>query len=171
VKIITGEECQQYLGRVFYDHWDNGNWHGFATGFVTGSDSGRLNALARELAGALSENDGSILLVEQTGIFQSCEDMYLAEIFRKAFGELRSIKEAPAHVLAREDTQIFWSLMHICLLNFWDFLVVSGNRRVCVHGSHDEVLDAFALDEASFASIRNLILSLKFKEIQTSAAR
>jgi hypothetical protein len=113
----------------------------------------------------------AFLLVEQTGIFPSSEDMYLAETFRKAFGESRPISEAPAHVFTSQDSRIFWSLMHICLLNFWDFLVVPADRRTCIHGSHDEVLDAFALDEASFATIRNLIFSLKFKEIQIPAAR
>jgi hypothetical protein len=171
VRIITGEECQQYLGQAFYDRWDNGHWHRFATRFVTDPDPGRLNSLAREVSGALSGNDGSVLLVEQTGIFQSSEDMYLAETFRKAFGELRPINEAPAHIFAPADSRTFWSLMHICLLNFWDFLVVSGDRHVCIHGSHDEFLDVFAADEVSLTTIRNLILWLKLKEVQISAAK
>jgi hypothetical protein len=169
VKIITGEECQLYLGRAFYDHWDNGDWHRFSTGFVTDGDSGRLNALARTISSALGGNDGSVLLVEHTGIFQSSEDMYLAETFRRAFGETRPINEAPAHVFASDDSRAFWSFMHVCLLNFWDFLVVSGDRRVCVHGSHDQVLEVFALDEASFTAIRDLTLPFKLKEIRKRA--
>ena len=61
--------------------------------------------------------------------------------------------------------------MHICLINFWDFLVVSGDRQVCVHGSHDEVMDIFALNEESFAKLRGLIVPFKFKEVSPSDAQ
>jgi hypothetical protein len=171
MQIITGEKCQLYLGKAFYDCWDNGSWKRFTTGFVTGSDSGKLNALARKVSASLSGVDGSVLLVEDTGVFKSSEDMYLAETFRRAFGETRSIKEAPAHIFSRDDSLIFWSTMHICLLNFWDFLVVSGDRQMCIHGSHDEVLDIFALEEVNFTKIRSLILPFKFKEVSTSAVK
>lgn len=168
MRIITGEECQLYLGKAFYDRWDDGIWKRFTTGFVTGSDSGRLNALARTVSASLSGLDGNVLLVEHTGIFQSSENMYLAETFRRAFGETRSIREAPAHVFSLQDALNFWSMMHICLLNFWDFMVVSGDRQVCIHGSHDEVMDIFALNEESFAKIRGLILPFKFKKVSPS---
>jgi len=168
MKIITGEECQLYLGKAFYDQWDDGSWKRFTTSFVTGSDSGRLNALARTVSASLGGVDGSVLLVEHTGIFQSSENIYLAETFRRAFGETRTIREAPAHVFSLQDALSFWSMMHICLLNFWDFLVVSGDREVCIHGSHDEVMDIFALNEESFTQIRGLILPFKFKEFSPS---
>jgi hypothetical protein len=168
MKIITGEECQLYLGKAFYDRWDDGSWKRFTTSFVTGSDSGRLNALARTVSASLGGVDGSVLLVEHTGIFQSSENMHLAETFRRAFGETRSMREAPAHVFSLQDAFNFWSMMHICLLNFWDFLVVSGDRQVCIHGSHDEVADIFALNEESFAKLRGLILPFKFKEVSPS---
>jgi hypothetical protein len=170
MRIITGEECQRYLGKAFYDRWDDGSWKRFTMSFVTGSDSGRLNALARTVSASLS-GDGSVLLVEHTGIFQSSENMHLAETFRRAFGETRSIKEAPAHVFSLQDALNFWSIMHICLLNFWDFLVVSGDRQVCIHGSHDEVIDIFALNEESFTKIRSLILPFKFKEVSPTHGR
>jgi hypothetical protein len=165
MEIITAEECQRRLGKEFYDRWDNGDWRKFATGFVRSSDSGKLNSLAREVGASLSETDGSILLVEQIGIFQSSENMYLAQMFRKAFGEMRSIREAPAYVFASEDSLVFWSTMHICLLNFWDFLVVSADRNVCIHSSHDEVLEIFALGRLAFEKIRRVILPFEFKEI------
>jgi len=168
MKIITGEECQLFLGKAFYDQWDDGSWKRFTTSFVTGSDSGRLNALARKVSASLGGVDGSVLLVEITGVFQSSENIYLAETFRRAFGESRSIREAPAHVFSLQDALNFWSMMHICFLNFWDFLVVSGDRQVCVHGSHDEVIDIFALNEESFTKIRGLILPFKFEEFSPS---
>ena len=168
MRIITGEECQLYLGKAFYDQWNDGSWKRFTTSFVTGSDSGRLNALARTVSASLGRVDGSVLLVEHTGIFPSSENIHLAETFRSAFGETRSIREAPAHVFSLHDALNFWSMMHICLLNFWDFLVVSGDRQVCVHGSHDEVIDIFALNEESLTKIRKLILPFKLKEYSHS---
>jgi hypothetical protein len=171
MRIITGEEYQRYLEKAFYDRWNDGSWKRFTTSFVTGFDSGRLNALARTVSASFSGADGSVLLVEHTEIFQSSENMYLAETFRRAFGETRSIKEAPAHVFSLQDALNFWSMMHICLLNFWDFLVVSGDRQVCIHGSHDEVMDIFALNEESFTKIRELILPFKFKEFSPSGAK
>ena len=171
MQIITGEECQRYLGKAFYDCWDDGSWKRFTTGFVTGSDSGKLNAIARKVSASLSGVEGSVLLVEHTGIFKSSENMYLAETFRRAFGEIRSIRDAPAHVFSREDALIFWSTMQICLINFWDFLAVSGDRQVCIHGSHDEVLEVFAMNEVSFTKIRGLLLPFKFKEVVPSEVR
>lgn len=165
MEIITAEECQRRLGTEFYDRWDNGGWKKFSTGFVRNSDSGKLNSLAREVGATLSEADGSILLVEKTGIFQSSENVYLAQMFRKAFGEMRSIREAPAYVFTSKDNLAFWSTMHICLLNFWDFLVVSADRNVCIHGSHDEILEIFALDRFALEKIRGIILPFEFKEI------
>jgi hypothetical protein len=166
--IITAEECQRYLGKAFYDRWDDRSWLRFTTGFVTVPDSGKLNSLARNVSTFFSKADGSVLLVENTGIFKSSENMYLAETFRRAFGETRSIREAPAYVFSSQDSLIFWSVMHICLLNFWDFLVVAGDRQACIHGSHDEVVELFALNEASCSKLRSMMLPFEFKEISPS---
>jgi len=127
--------------------------------FATGSDCGKLNSLARILAETISGGSGSTLIIEQTGIFPSSENPFLATVLRSTIGEQRSIIDAPAYLVGSDDQQICRATIQVCLINFWDFLLVSQDRQICFRGSHDEYGDLFGRNEGTFARIRAEISS------------
>ncbi|HLJ29066.1 MAG TPA: hypothetical protein VKY85_20315 [Candidatus Angelobacter sp.] len=119
--------------------------------------AGRLTAISREISLAINEVGGSVLIIGNTGVWPSSENRYLVETFRRAFGETRSIREAPLHVFGTDDQQNCWSLLSLCFFNAWDFSLASADGRILIRGSHDEYLDVYTVTSEDLQGVRSLM--------------
>jgi len=174
VNILTQAEASQYLGEAYNKYWSDSEASYYSTRFKIDTDCGRVNALARALGGLFCKDTGCILIVKCISIFPSSEDLYLAHALRSHFGEVRPISDAPAHVFSGREQDACASMIHVSILNFWDFLIVSENKRNCVCGSHDEFIDIFGVEISEFqeicAAVRRLDLPELFRERTPSGA-
>lgn len=141
-------------------------WRNYSSSFSVPPHVGVRTSLAGRLAGIAITRGGGTLIVEATGVFLSCENNYLVATFRRALGEGRTVDEAPVHVFAPNDHNVCWSLICLCLYNFWDFSLLSGDRALLVFGSHDEYIDVHALNEPDLRTFGDAMLALNITELQ-----
>ena len=114
--------------------------HGFtAHRFAIPSDAGRRIAFGKLLWESVAEGRARCLIwVTDWSVWPSGEHMPLALAVRKAFGEERSLGDAPGTELyTGEDSQGI-SLLTLALLFLWDTYVLSGAGQMAVFVSHDE---------------------------------
>lgn len=163
MQIQTLSEAEKQLGSSLQSFLRG--WQTNVATFLLTPDSGRLNALSRDISANVNGTVGSLLIIQQTGIFKSSENMYLVEMFRRAFGETRSIREAPVHSFTPGEHENCWSMMSLALFNFWDFLLISGDLQILLRASHDECLEIHTRDAENLERLRLRMQHLNFKEI------
>jgi hypothetical protein len=165
MRIHTIQEIEELLGVTFETLRTFREWPNSAT-FLLRTDPGALTALSRELSFHLSMDAGSVLIVENTGVWPSCENMHLVERFRHAFGEHRSVQEAPAHVFTKDEHSDCWSAVLLCFLNFWEFIFLSADRKSLIYGSNDECMDIYTLHQEDMKQLRSIVQRFELKELQ-----
>lgn len=141
-----------------------------AISYSTPADAGKITALSRAISQESNIAAGAILIVEQTGVWPSSENMYLAEMFRKAFGEVRPIREAPVHLFSAAEQDSCSSMLSLCFFNFWDFTLISTSLQVLVRGSHDEFIEVQALHVDDRNKLIKQMQQLGLEEITTAPA-
>lgn len=166
MQILTMQDFEASVGTYFDSFRDPGSWDLYKARFATGRDTGALTALARQLAEIVNSHAGSTLVMHLgTGMVPSAENTYLLEAFRRAFGERRGIREAPAHAFTAEENHACSALISLCLHNFWDFMLLAGSRRALVWGSHEEYFQVHALEASELQHLRSVFSASGLKEV------
>jgi hypothetical protein len=140
--ILSRDECEKwfakrdiYLGgpssTVAADNYPN------HISFAMPSDAGRLNALSTQFP-ELSGINAGILWITNFGVFPSCQNLPLFYGYRNSLNELRSLADAPGHVFERHERDEFCSILNMCVIFFWDFLIADTDATCLVSVSHDE---------------------------------
>jgi hypothetical protein len=109
-----------------------------AEGFDIPHDAGQRVAL---VAGHLDERSfggTSLVWFTEWGIWPSGERQHIFYRFRASYGEIRTLSDAPAHLLVSNERDDLLSLVTIGVLFLWDVYVVADDASVSLHYSHDE---------------------------------
>ncbi|MGC4044241.1 MAG: hypothetical protein QM758_10620 [Armatimonas sp.] len=110
--------------------------------------SGRRTAIARFVAHEIFEKEDVIFSIDATGIFESCENLYLFHTFRQGLGINIAIGETPCHLLNAAESDILESLTALSLYFYWDFSIFSLHKKCLIECTHDDGLELFC-DEPS----------------------
>lgn len=164
MRIGTVHEIESEAGVSFQLLLEEGGRH--SATFCLPKEAGRLTALSRQLALIINSTAGSLLIVHETGVWRSSENMYLVQTFRQAHGEQRPIREAPVHMFASDDHNDCWTMTLLCFLNAWDFSLVSTLGDILIRGSHDECVDVCALKDPDVQRLRDLMRHFDIEEVQ-----
>lgn len=84
---------------------------------------------------------------------------------------MRSIREAPAHLLLTDDVDNCCSLLSLCFFNAWDFTLISRDQRLAIRGSHDEYIQVTASEAEDLNSFKEHMLRLGLTECQPAVHR
>ena len=106
--------------------------------FTTPADAGKRVALARLLWHAMSHRSEAMLWVTEWGVWGSSEHMPLNVFLRKAFGENRTLKEAPGHLFVPDEADAALSFLVVAILFLWDAYLLSAGGELAIFISHDE---------------------------------
>ncbi len=165
MKTLTGPELDAKLDGSFTTIVSSEMWARWQIAFLINPEVGHLSRLSRLIAQEVNTRGGSLLVITQTGVFPSSENMQLVQTFRRAFGENRSVHDAPAHVFGVDESDACRSMVFLCLCNFWDFTLISETRDILVQGSHDEWIHVYTLGEPGLQRLRASLRSLGLKEL------
>jgi len=102
------------------------------------TDSGRKVWLARFIYGLLAPSPELLIWIGDWALWPSSQHMPLFSRFRQAFGEGRSLIEAPGHLVTPSEIEDGVSILTMSLLFFWDCHVLTASGRDVVFVSHDE---------------------------------
>jgi hypothetical protein len=114
-------------------------------------DSGEKVNLARQLFALIASEGEALVLVDDWEVWPSSQHMPLVTRFREAFGEHRSLIEAPGQLVDAADTDDAVSIIAMSLLFFWDCYGISSTGRDAFYVSHDEYC-YFASRDATVAA-------------------
>ena len=105
----------------------------------------RLTWFCRHLERALQPRKACLLWATAWGIWGSSENLHLYYTLRRAYGDLRLLHEAPAHLFLDYEAVDLVSFLEVGILCGWDLhlLPAAGYTRAFV--SHDEFVE-FASD-------------------------
>ena len=107
--------------------------------FVIPSDAGARVSLSRILYPTTWDFAGDALIwTTEWGVWPSSEHMPLAARLRQALGESRSLRDAPAAVVTREDTDDGESIVILNCLFLWDCWVLAHGGGYVAFLCHDE---------------------------------
>jgi hypothetical protein len=165
MQILSIGEAEMQFGISLQMVLGANHWKSHVATFRLPLDPGRLNALSRDISLNVNTVSGTLLIIKQTGVFESSENMYLVETFRRAFEEARSIKEAPVHAFTPEDHANCWSMISLAMFNFWDFDLLSGDHQILLHSSHDECLDICCRKGEDLERLRSRMQYLNVQEV------
>ncbi len=148
MRVLTISECEQWLKERNFGQMStllNRLIHRkHSTQTVVKDEVGLRVAVGRRLGNILCEHSGGLFVVTDHGVWPSCElpDAFLA--YRQQLGELRSIDDAPAHLLNSTDIKEAENILAMAHLFFWDGLIVEGSGAFSAFFSHDEYLSISA---------------------------
>jgi len=117
---------------------------------TTRADSGRKVWLANFLYLLLTPAPELLIWLGDWAVWPSSQHMPLFARFREAFGERRTLIEAPGHILTPEEKDDAVSIISVSLLFIWNCHVLSASGRDAVFISHDE-FGWFASRDAAIA--------------------
>jgi hypothetical protein len=170
MRVITIAELEAKCGAALEDRLNSDVCDEHKVTFRTSREVGSLNALAKELAHVVNSTSGSTLIARGMGVFRASENVFLAESFRRAFGESRTIREAPVHVFEADDGDACWSMTSLCLFNPWDFLLFAGDQNILIEGSHDEWVSLHATGAADLRMLRDALRPPELAELRPKKA-
>ncbi len=107
--------------------------------FLVPQDAGRKTALARLIAHGFVLEE-SILWVEQTDVFPSCENRLLFEKLREGYGATDSFHDLPVQVFDADEAEGLEQFAALALYYSWDFKVLCLDSRSVVSVDQDEYL-------------------------------
>lgn len=148
MKCLANAECERWLRDrgALGEAGDVHRHFGSRLAFALPQDSGRRTALARALAGAVTDRPG-LLWITGWGVWPSSENMRLFDMVRASFGESRQVHEANGHLFGRGDEGILECLLDCVLYFSWDAWLIDDSARSGVWMSHDESM-VFCEEEA-----------------------
>jgi hypothetical protein len=109
--------------------------------FLVPRDSGKIAALSSNFRRITGISNDALILVLGWGIFPSCENPDLFYRYRLSFGEERTLMEAPGNFISRNEDSSFASIVHLCMISFWDFWVIDADLPLVVRIDHDDRLE------------------------------
>ena len=166
MQITTMQEFEGTVGTTFESLRDSGTWGRHRTRFATGREAGALSALARQLAEIANSHAGSTLVMhEGAGGFLNPESTYLLQVFRRSFAERRALRDAPAYTFSAEENTACAAMLSIVLHNFCDFMLLSGNRRMLLWGSHEQYIELHTLEEVELKHLHSVFTASGLREL------
>lgn len=152
MKVLTIEEGEKLLAKLGFP-----NSHEMTRAadrpqncdFLLPPDSLRKSFLATCVADMLvADRRSALAYVFDQDVFEYAESDFLFAKFRLAFGESRSMYDAPFHLFEPGEVAELQAVMAMCMYFVWSVAVVSlDGERLC-NISHDEYLNFYARDEA-----------------------
>jgi hypothetical protein len=122
--------------------------------FKLPQDSGKKVLLARTLYSLIDASPEMLLWLGDWDVWPSSQHMPLFTRFREAFGEKRPLIEAPAHLLAPDESEDSVSIITVALLFIWDCHILTASGRDAIFVSHDEIGWFASRDQAIANSAR-----------------
>lgn len=104
-------------------------------------DSGKKVGLARIISNVLLDHGPFIFWITGTDVWSSARHSDLFDRYRISFGEYRSLRDAPVHLLESGDRDAAISMLCLGLFFVWDFEIVARDRSIAVTVSHDEWME------------------------------
>jgi hypothetical protein len=101
-------------------------------------DSGRKVWLARLLYSFIPPAPETLLWIQDFEVWPSSQHLPLFTRFREAFGEQRSLCDAPGHLVTASDSDDSVSIIATSLLFLWDCYGITASGDSAFHVSHDE---------------------------------
>jgi hypothetical protein len=150
MRIIDKEETKLWLSqRGLLDSTGEPSFSEFfeVIDFAIPVDSGRKTALSRILASFFETDDEALLWINEFGIWESSEDRYLFQGFRRSLGESSPLHEKPGHVFSKGDLDAVRSLIAMTLYFVWGGILFSPAKGVAIKISHDEFITLYARDK------------------------
>ncbi len=81
-----------------------------------------------------------MLWISPFGVWPSSQNLELFYGYRRSFGEVRSLSEAPYHRYGAADSLVIECLIDMILYFVWDAILIDTQNRTAVQFSHDEWL-------------------------------
>ena len=101
-------------------------------------DSGRKVWLAKLLYSFVSPTPETLLWIQDFEVWPSSQHLPLFIRWREAFGETRSLHDAPGHLVTASDSDDSVSIIATSLLFLWDCYGITASGHTAFHVSHDE---------------------------------
>lgn len=113
-------------------------------------DSGHKTALARLIVHGFYEDQAVIFLVEETGIWSSCENEFLFVKFRSTCAPEKGVDDYPFHLARCEETDYVEGLLALSLYFIWGVCILDEEAKLLLRTSHDEYMTVTAKDAEIF---------------------
>ena len=101
-------------------------------------DSGAKVALARRLFGLIESDAEALVLLDEWDVWPSSAHLPLLSRFREAFGERRSLIDAPGQLVPISHREDGISIVALAVLFVWDCYGISASGEDAFFVSHDE---------------------------------
>ncbi|MGC4117763.1 MAG: hypothetical protein QM765_25050 [Myxococcales bacterium] len=131
-------------------------------------EAGRRTALSRVMSLWFKQDPDVLLVIDEWGLFPACEDLNLFTRLRQSYGEGRSLREAPGHLLRADERDALRSLVALMLYFLWGGSLLSRTLGLLVQISHDETIGVYAKDAARLEEIRGDLRSFKVVEVEVA---
>jgi hypothetical protein len=106
--------------------------------FPIPSEHSRILWFARQLLAAAAPRRDLFVMPTLWSVWQSSENWHLYNLFRKACGDNRSLKDAPCHCFSADEHDLALDFIYLFLLFSWDFFIFSFHDNDLLFLSHDE---------------------------------
>jgi len=156
MRIIDKEETIRWLSqRGLLDPTGKPSFSKFfqVMDFAIPVDSGRKTALSRIIVSFFEYDDEALLWINEFGIWESSEDRYLFQGFRRSLGESSPLHEKPGHVFSKGDLEATRSLVAMTLYFVWGGILFSPAKNLAIKISHDEFITIYVKDKKEAAII------------------
>jgi len=127
--------------------------------FATPADAGARVALARTLWNSLSDRSERLVWITEWGVWPSSEHMPLYKSLRQAFGDKRSLMDAPGHLFQLGEDDNGLSFFIVAALFFWDVYLLGTGGDVAAFLSHDEFCIVVSREAAQGAEMERRLAS------------
>jgi hypothetical protein len=121
------------------------------------SEHHRLYRIARFIASSLTHRMKALLWIKEWGMWSSSENWHLYYKLRQAYGDQRSLHDAPGHLCLEHEGESLASFLQIAMLNGWSGYVLTEANHVNAFFSHESYIDFYAEHDENLAEIRNAL--------------
>ena len=97
-----------------------------------------------------------LLLITESGIWPSRENLNLFTKFREAFKEMRPLEVAPGHLFEMSEREDLISFLLLLLIFGWGGFVLCENTSIALNISHDECIDLYVTESQDLIRIKEL---------------
>lgn len=163
MKIMTFEEGERWLGSAGVKSYQNRqqDFPKHTSTFCLPKDSGAKTALARLIVHEVFANKATVLLLKETGVWDSSENPYLFTKFREAVSDDKNTKyepfdDYPFHYAEVSEAEAMEGLVALALYFIWDVTLFDRECEMLIRISHDEWIEIGSSDIAQFNDVTAL---------------